>query len=566
MRKLLFFSVLVLLLFYNKVCFSQTQNSRMGIGGAIEDSFKKDYRRYSEPKDKNADIITEKELIKNLPKETSQNTVFVSSFDITGNRVMDKRELELLLDKYLARNLTLEQINDAADIITKYYRSKGYIISYAYIPPQVINNSIVNIAVVEGEIGEVIIEGLSDYKQDFIIKALEPLQQGFILDTKVLERSLLILNSYLNLKVNATLKPGKKKGSTDIIIYAEDTNPYRASFSVDNFGNKLTNQYRLNGAAVVGNIIKSGDRLALNLSLGLDQFNPWQLFFGRIDYRIPIGSDGFKLGFAYGRSNYIVTKTFDMLGLNGYSNDYSIYAEYPLVLRNFATLYLGAGIFVKDAADEWKIKDYGTKITDHDVLVTAGLSLFGDAHPWTGANMFYSLAFTQGLNGFLGASHFSASSTNRNASGYYEKLYLDYEYHQLITWFFRMRMLFSAQVVSGTTFSSERFYTGGIYSVRGFDSGLESGDNGYRLSLEAEFDVAIPQIKALVFYDRGQVFNYNEDFHTYKDASLDSVGAGLHFYPWGGLALKIDYGYPLMSSRPHKTGWGTIYGRVSYDF
>ena len=383
MIKRFFLPILLLFVFISQAAFAQSQ---LGISGAINDSFEKDFRNTPFPRDRNANIITEKELLDNLPKETSAETVYVSSFDITGNRVINKKELLLALGDYIERNLTLQQLNDAANVITKYYRSKGYIISYAYIPPQVVNNSTILISVVEGEIGDIYVEGLSDYKKEFILKHLAPLQKGLILDTKVLERRLLILNSYMDLKVNATLKPGKRKGTSDIIIYAQDTNPYRASFSVDNYGNKLTNEYRLNGAAMIGNVIKSGDRLALNLSLGLDNFNPWQLFFGRIDYRLPFGSDGFKLGFSYARSNYIVTNTFDMLGLEGYSNDYSIYTEYPLVLRNKGTLNLGAGIYVRDSADKMTL--YNTDMGSHDVLVTAGLSLFGEAYPWVEANVY----------------------------------------------------------------------------------------------------------------------------------------------------------------------------------
>ncbi len=92
---------------------------------------------------------------------------------------------------------------------------------HIHIPPQVVNNSTINIAVVEGEIGEVYIEGLSDYKKDFILKYLKPLQSGLVLDTKTLERRLLLLNSFMDLKVNATLRPGKRKGTSDIIIYAQ---------------------------------------------------------------------------------------------------------------------------------------------------------------------------------------------------------------------------------------------------------------------------------------------------------------------------------------------------------
>lgn len=559
MIKRLFLPVFVFILCFSSLSYGQSQ---IGISGAIDDSFEKDFRNTPFPRDKNAKIITEKELLDNLPKETSAETVYVSRFEVTGNRVIDKKDIQMVLIDYVERNLTLTQLNEAADAVTKFYRQKGYIISYAYIPPQVVNNSTINIAVVEGEIGEVKVEGLSDYKKEFILKYLKPLQSGIVLDTKTLERRLLLLNSFMDLKVNATLRPGKRKGTSDIIIYAQDTNPYRASFSVDNYGNKITNEYRLNGAAMVGNVITSGDRLALNLSLGLDNFNPWQLFYGRIDYRLPIGSEGFKLGFAYSRSNYIGTKDFaKALELEGYSNDYSIYTEYPIILRNKGTLNLGAGVYVKESAD----KILGEK-NAQDILTTASLSLYGEAYPWIGANMYYSLAFSQGLSGLYGVSHYSSNSSNPNASGYYEKLYLDYEYHQFITWFFRMRLFLSGQWTSGTTFAGERFYIGGIYSVRGFESGLESGDNGYRLSIEAEFDLGIPHIKALVFYDRGQVFNYNADYHGYGSASLDSAGAGLRFYPWKGLAIKIDYGYPLMSSQNREAGWGVVYGRISYDF
>lgn len=546
------------------LCFFQPgySQSQIGISGVIDDSFEKDVRNIPFPRDKNAKIITEKELLDNLPKETSAETVYVSMFEITGNRVIDKNDILMVLSDYIERNLTLTQLNEAAQLVTKYYRKKGYIISYAYIPPQVVKDSTINIAIVEGEIGEVYVEGLSDYKKDFILKYLKPLQSGIVLDSKMLERRLMLLNSFMDLKVNATLKPGKRPGTSDIVVYAQDTNPYRASFSFDNYGNKITNEYRFNGAAMVGNVITSGDRLALNLSLGLDNFNPWQLFYGRIDYRLPLGSDGFKLGFAYSRSNYIGTKDFaKALNLEGYSNDYSIYTEYPLILRNKGTLNLGAGIYVKESAD----RILGVQ-NSQDILATASLSLFGEGYPWIGANMYYSLAFYQAFNGLFGVSNFSNTSSNPNAGGYYEKLYLDYEYHQFITWFFRMRLFLSGQFTSGTTFAGERFYIGGIYSVRGFESGIESGDNGYRLSIEAEFDLGIPQIKALLFYDRGQVFNYNADFFGYSSASLDSAGAGLRFYPWKGLAIKFDYGYPLMSSQNREAGWGVIYGRISYDF
>ena len=128
MIKRLFLPVFVFILCFSGLSYGQSQ---IGISGAIDDSFEKDFRNTPFPRDKNAKIITEKELLDNLPKETSAETVYVSRFEVTGNRVIDKKDIQMVLIDYVERNLTLTQLNEAADAVTKFYRQKGYIISYA---------------------------------------------------------------------------------------------------------------------------------------------------------------------------------------------------------------------------------------------------------------------------------------------------------------------------------------------------------------------------------------------------------------------------------------------------
>ncbi len=149
MIKRLFLPVIAFILCFSVLSYGQSQIS---LSGVIDDNFEKDFRNTPFPRDKNANIITEKELLDNLPKETSAETVYVSRFEVTGNRVIDKKDIQMVLIDYVERNLTLAQINEAADEVTKFYRQKGYIISYAYIPPQVVSNSTINIDVVEGKL------------------------------------------------------------------------------------------------------------------------------------------------------------------------------------------------------------------------------------------------------------------------------------------------------------------------------------------------------------------------------------------------------------------------------
>ncbi len=548
----LFFAVLFL---YGQAVCAQT-----GLGGAVDDSFKKDYRNVPYPRDKNTGIIEEKDITEALPKETGSTNVFVKSFIFTGNRVIGGRELEKAVAPYADKSLTLAELNDAAGAVTALYRDKGYIISYAYIPPQLVDDGIVTISVVEGEIGEVIVDGQSDYKKGFIEKHLSPLKSGIVLDISNLERSLLLLNSYMDLDAKASLRPGKEPGTSDIVIYVKDRNPYRVSFAFDNYGTEETSLYRFNAAASVGNLIASGDRLSAYFSMGLDNFDPRDLLFGRIDYRLSFGGSGFKAGAAYTRSNYRATGDFKLLDMNGYSNEFQLYAEYPIILKTSFTANFTGQFRIKDSMD----KILGERNTADGIYVLSA-GLYGGFFPWNGGAGWYMLSLEQGINPLFHGSHNSSGSSRPDAGGLFEKIYGELDFTQHILSFLRMNFAFSGQYASEEMFASEKFYIGGIYSVRGFESGINSGDNGYRLSLEIETDVYLPQIKALVFYDRGWVQNISSDYTGYSDASLDSVGVGLRVYPFKGLALKADYGLPLSASR-EKVNSGTFYARISYDF
>lgn len=531
-----------------------------GIGGPTLNTFDKDIRNTPFPRDRNSKIIEGADILKVLPDNNTAATIHVSDFDFTGNRLFDKKTLKALVLDYVARDLTLAELNAAAEAITSYYRSKGYIISYAYIPPQVVNNGVIVISVREGEIGDFIIEGLSDYKKKFILEHLEPLKKKVILHSYDLERKLLILNSYMDLNVRASLVPGKTPGTSDIIIYATDRNPYRISVSADDYGDKNTSLFRLNAAALVGNLFKSGDRLGVHLSMGLDNFNPEDLFYGRLEYRIPFGGDGFKMGIYYAHGNYRAVREFRPLNMRGSSEEYSIFVEYPLFLRTDFTLNFMGSFTKKDVFE----KIFGQRnAADGIYTLTAGF--FGEFYPWWGSAFFYSLTLDQGINPVFKGSHLSGGSTNPKASGTFERFNINLDYYQNIIKYVRFRGSFSGQAASGAMFASNKFYIGGMYSVRGFANGVDSGDFGYRLSLEVEADLYTPIVKVVLFYDRGYVVNVKEKFTGYRSASLDSIGAGLHIYPYKGLSIKADYGYPIAASRQQLTN-GALYLRLGYDF
>ncbi len=76
----------------------------------------------------------------------------VSGFRITRNTVFPEAELQALLKNFVGRELSLADLQRASDVITAYYRERGYFVARAYVPAQDIRDGIVEIMVLEGKL------------------------------------------------------------------------------------------------------------------------------------------------------------------------------------------------------------------------------------------------------------------------------------------------------------------------------------------------------------------------------------------------------------------------------
>jgi outer membrane protein insertion porin family len=114
----------------------------------------------------------------------------------------------------------------------------------------------------------------------------------------------------------------------------------------------------------------------------------------------------------------------------------------------------------------------------------------------------------------------------------------------------------------------ERFFLGGIDSIRGYDPYSITPSGGYEtyggnqmalLNVEYRFPIT-DMLRGLVFFDAGQSWADNE--WPWDDFSLrKSVGIGLRIDLLGALA-RLEYGYPLDEARG---GEGVKKGRFQFD-
>jgi outer membrane protein insertion porin family len=127
-------------------------------------------------------------------------------------------------------------------------------------------------------------------------------------------------------------------------------------------------------------------------------------------------------------------------------------------------------------------------------------------------------------------------------------------------WHIRNGWVFGGRVAGGITSTGtpyyDRFYIGGIYSIRGFANlslSNPGGDDGYWLTnAELRWRLAggepmMPRVIGLVFVDAGQGYRRDESF-DYEGISV-GAGWGLRFQvPWLG-TLGFDVGVPLTKNR-----------------
>ena len=169
---------------------------------------------------------------------------FLEDIVFEGNRVLSSEELREVVGGYLGKTIEVNALMEIADKVTAYYKKQGYFLSRAYYPPQTIKKS-VKMKIREGHLGEIIIKGNKRYSREIIRNTLKIIRGEGAVRTADIERGLLLLMDYPGLSVKATLKPGERPGTSDLVLDVKEDFFLKFAFDVNNFGSEYTSKHRL---------------------------------------------------------------------------------------------------------------------------------------------------------------------------------------------------------------------------------------------------------------------------------------------------------------------------------
>jgi len=464
----------------------------------------------------------------------------VKAIQITGNTRFATEALHALVIDAEGQSLTLARLNELAARITDYYRRRGYPLARAIIPAQTIRDGQVRIEVIEARYGKIQLDNRSQVDGALLDATLAPLQGGQVIEQVPLDRSLLLLSDIPGMVPSATLKPGEAVGTSDLLVEAAPGPDATGNVSLDGYGNVYTGRARLGATVNFIEPLRHGDVLSVNgLSSGR------RLNYGRIRYESWLSGQGTRMGGSYSALRYILGDAFAPLDAHGTARVGSVWMRHPLLRSPDVNL---AG---QIQYDRKQLRDHILAVDRDRHLDNWTASLSGDRRDGflAGGISAWSIGWSSGRVGFDDATAEQDDAGSANTRGRFSKWTANLVRLQALSPTSSLYLAFSGQRTNGNLDASEKMVAGGPYTVRAYDIGVASGDEGVLGSAEIRIDLgAVEQgrVQFVGFIEAQHVtVNKRPWAAGTNQATLRGTGLGLDYLGSGHWTARATLAYPL---------------------
>jgi len=454
--------------------------------------------------------------------------VFVREIQIVGCSVFKKEELLKITDGYTNRELTSEDLEEIRRALTMLYVQHGFVNSGAVIPDQPMDDGILIIQVIEGQLTSVEVKENRWFRDEYIEKRIV-LEVGKPLNISKLQENLLLLNQDSRIeKVNAVLRPGVQPGQSLLHVTVKEKNPFWLLLDYNNYIPPTVGSEEGLLTAAHQNLTGRGDILSATYgrSSGIDPHL-------EANYSLPVSANDTILSFFLKNNDYaVVGKDFEPLDIKSTSDLIGVSIVHPL--RRTLASELKFGIVGERIKNESFLLGVPYSFTpgaeDGESVVTAlRFSLDWLTRTRSKVINVYS-RLSLGVDAFGSTNNSSDIPDSQFLSGL-----IQFKWAQLLQGLGDIETVLRSdlQVASEHLLPVEQIAVGGRYSVRGYRENLLVRDNAWINSLEAR----VPLIRNRSWADYFQVTafadagtSWNTDVSTPEPRTLSSVGLGLR---WG---------------------------------
>jgi hemolysin activation/secretion protein len=500
----------------------------------------------------------------------------VNSFQLEGVNILPEADVQALLQAWIGKPVTFDDLQKACDAIAELYRKKGYTVQ-AILPPQKIADGKVKIIITEAKLGKVTVDtpqGSTRFSKERAAEYITYANPvGEPLNMQQLERAIIILNETPGVMVASQLEQGQKDGEVDVRLQLTQPSALQGRVEANNYGSRTTGANQGVFALNLNNPAGYGDSISLN---GIASEGS-QYVQGA--YSLPVSPSGLRLGLSGTYLNYKNVSNY--ASPNGGTGDAwttGVSAAYPLVRSPGANL---------NGTVNYDIKSYNNRNSASNTLTSAyninnlSAGLSGNLIDRLG----YGAINTGSVTLVLG--HLDILSINQTAglnggSNYYGMYYVPNTIpaaYQAITPsnFFKataaasrtqelaedgMTNLYTAlsgQFASVNLNSAEQFYLGGPYGVRAYPVAQSGGSQGGLFTLELRHKLQ-EKFTVSTFFDAGVVQQYKNMYPNWQGATNANNTYSLM---GAGVGAKWDYeGWNIVASVAWKVGQNPLYNQA----
>lgn len=482
---------------------------------------------------------------------SSVGKVYVNRFQFEGNTVFPDDKLALITAAFEKREITAEELQEAAQKITGYYVARGYVSSGAFIPDQEVKEGNITIRIIEGKLSGTDIINDTWLREGYVLSRLARATDSgkSPLNISRIQEHLKLLKDDPRIEnINASLKSGMERGEAFLEVEVIEARPYNIGLIFNNYNSPSIGAYRGELHLSHMNLTGWGDSLNLRYALteGLDEY------FGI--YTIPLTRWGTSLGFEAGRyESTVKAEPFDDMDIESETSIYAAELRHPFyrtVSEEFAM-----GLRFERGKNEILLDDKGFGFSPGvEPDGTSRVSVLRFSQEWVTRSMVQVIAARSVFN--FGLDMLDATINGSGPDGEYFFWMGQFQWLRKMAFadsqvLFRLYLRLSNEPL----LPLEKFEIGGSSTVRGYRENQMTTDNGLIASLEWRIPVCHLKIPGLSkktgdglvqicpFYDYGK--GWNTDMDDPSPDNLSSAGLGARWRVNEKINAQVYWGYAL---------------------
>lgn len=475
----------------------------------------------------------------------------IKGFKLSGLTLIPEKEVQTALKPFIGPGRRFQDLLDAATLVRRLLAKKGYFLADTAIPEQKVVDGIVEIAVIEGRIGEVRVvygDGVR-INHTLVDSYLAGLAGGQLIETSTVERALFLISDLQGISVHSTFEPGKQPGTADLVVFIRPQKALAYNLDFDANGSIFTGAYRVGAGIDYRNPLGRGDLLNFKV---MDSEGD-RLQASRVAYMVPLSGWGTKLGLSYTDLHYkLGTSLFNPLQAHGYAGVASVIGIQPFIRSRNVNLIALLQFDHRRFYDREAVPNLVT-LKESDVTAVTLNGDFRDTLMGGGVNIF-NLTATSGNLKFADQALTAADIAAHNTHGKYYKTNLTYSRLQAVNSFASIYISYAQQFANRNLDPSEKMSLGGPGAVRAYSQGEAAADEGYTGTVELRHPMRVPEsfppgtsMVASLFHDFGWAHLFKEPLPT--DLTHERIISGYGV----GLAIEVPNDWFMRASVAQRT-------------